>query len=152
MYLTIDWVASFFQFRFLQSIRYLRVTMTKKIELPPDAFLKVCPSRAVLARIGQKWTVLAMVAMKDGPMRFGDIKRRLEGVSQKMLTQTLRAMERDGLVLRNVYDELPLRVEYALSSLAGTLLPLVIDLKAWAENALAAIEASNRAFDREHAE
>lgn len=121
--------------------------MSKKIELPPDAFLKVCPSRAVLSRIGQKWTVLAMVALQAAPMRFGDIRRRLEGISQKMLTQTLRAMERDGLVERNVYDELPLRVEYALSPLAHTLLPLVVALKAWAEDALETIEANNRAFD-----
>ncbi|RQS71970.1 transcriptional regulator [Burkholderia sp. Bp8963] len=124
--------------------------MSKKIELPPDAFLKVCPSRTVLSRIGQKWTVLAMVALQDGPMRFGDIRRRLEGVSQKMLTQTLRAMERDGLIERNVYDELPLRVEYSLSQLAGTLLPLVVALKAWAEEALKTIEANNHAFDRKY--
>ncbi|MBN3786852.1 helix-turn-helix domain-containing protein [Burkholderia sp. Ac-20353] len=124
--------------------------MSKKIELPPDAFLKVCPSRTVLSRIGQKWTVLTMVALQDGPMRFGDIRRRLEGVSQKMLTQTLRAMERDGLIERSVYDELPLRVEYSLSPLADTLLPLVVALKAWAEDALNAIEANNRAFDRKY--
>ncbi|OMG72304.1 winged helix-turn-helix transcriptional regulator [Burkholderia ubonensis] len=124
--------------------------MSKKIELPPDAFLKVCPSRAVLSRIGQKWTVLTMVALQNGPMRFGDIRRRLEGVSQKMLTQTLRAMERDGLIERNVYDELPLRVEYMLSGLALTLLPLVVALKAWAEEALHTIEANNQAFDRKY--
>ncbi|RDU99019.1 winged helix-turn-helix transcriptional regulator [Trinickia dinghuensis] len=124
--------------------------MSKKIELPPDAFLKVCASRAVLSRIGQKWTVLAMVALQDAPMRFGAIRHRLEGVSQKMLTQTLRAMERDRLIVRNVYDELPLRVEYALSPLACTLLPLVVSLKAWAEDALKAIETNNRAFDQKH--
>jgi DNA-binding HxlR family transcriptional regulator len=67
-----------------------------------------------------------------------------------MLTQTLRAMERDGLVERHVYDELPLRVEYALSPLAKTLLPLVVALKAWAEDALEKIEANNRAFDRRY--
>ena len=122
--------------------------MSRKIQLPPDAFLKVCPSRGVLARVGQKWTVLAMVALQDAPMRFGDIRRRLEGVSQKMLTQTLRAMERDGLIERNVYDERPLRVEYALSPLARTLLPLVVALKGWAEDSLKVIEANNRAFDR----
>lgn len=122
--------------------------MSKKIELPPDAFLKVCPSRAVLARVGQKWTVLTMVALQQTPMRFGDIRRRLQGVSQKMLTQTLRAMERDGLIERSLYDERPLRVEYALSPLGRTLLPLVVALKTWAEDALKAIEAHNRDFDR----
>lgn len=133
---------------FPTSIRYLKVTMSKKIMLPPDAFLKVCPSRAVLARIGQKWTVLAMVALQDSSLRFGDILRRLEGVSQKMLTQTLRAMERDGLIERSVYDERPLRVEYGLSPLARTLLPLVVELKEWAERSLKTIETHNRIFDR----
>lgn len=122
--------------------------MPKKIVLPPDAFLKVCPSRAVLARVGQKWTVLVMVALQGDPSRFGDIRRRLEGVSQKMLTQTLRAMERDGLIERCIFDERPLRVEYTLSPLGRSLLPLVSALKAWAEQSLAAVEASNRRFDR----
>ncbi|WP_265535397.1 winged helix-turn-helix transcriptional regulator [Pseudomonas saponiphila] len=122
--------------------------MSKKIELPPDAFLKVCPSRAVLARVGQKWVVLTMVALQATPMRFGDIRRRLQGVSQKMLTQTLRAMERDGLIERSMYDERPLRVEYALSPLGLSLLPLVDALKTWAEDALQTIEAHNRDFDR----
>lgn len=81
-------------------------------------------------------------------MRFGDIRRRLQGVSQKMLTQTLRAMERDGLIERSLYDERPLRVEYALSPLGRTLLPLVVALKTWAEDALKTIEAHNRDFDR----
>jgi len=121
--------------------------MAKRIILTPDAFLKVCPSRIVLARVGQKWTVLTMVALQDSPQRFGDIRRRLEGVSQKMLTQTLRAMERDGLVERCLYDERTVRVEYALSPLGRTLLPLVIALKAWAEHSLHTIETNNRLFD-----
>jgi DNA-binding HxlR family transcriptional regulator len=122
--------------------------MSKKKVLPPDAFLDVCPSRTVLARIGQKWTVLTMVALQGTPLRFGDIRRRLQGVSQKMLTQTLRAMERDGLIEREVYDERPLRVEYALTPLARTLLPLIVSLKQWAERSLKTIETHNRAFDR----
>ncbi len=122
--------------------------MSRKILLPPDAFLKVCPSRNVLTRVGQKWTVLAMVALQGAPMRFGDIRRRLEGISQKMLTQTLRAMERDGLIERSVYDEKPLRVEYTLSPLARGLLPIVLALKQWAEDSLSVIESNNRAYDR----
>ena len=125
--------------------------MSKKIMLPPDAFLKVCPSRIVLARVGQKWTVLSMVALREQPLRFGDIRRRLDGVSQKMLTQTLRVMERDGLIERSVYDERPLRVEYGLTPLAMTLLPLVSELKEWAEGSLKTIEANNRAYDRKFA-
>src|SRR5579875_421751 len=105
--------------------------MAKKVLLPPDAFLQVCGSRAVLTRVGQKWTVLAMAAMASTPRRFGDLRRRLDGISQKMLTQTLRAMERDGLVLRKLHDGRPLRVEYALSPLGRSLLPIVLKLKRW---------------------
>ena len=122
--------------------------MAQKIVLPPDAFLQVCPSRSVLLRIGQKWTVLAMVALQSSPRRFGDLRRRLEGISQKMLTQTLRAMERDGLIIRQLHDERPVRVEYELAPLGHCLLPIVLALKAWAEEQLHTIEANNRAYDK----
>jgi DNA-binding HxlR family transcriptional regulator len=116
--------------------------------LPPDAFLKICPSRDILARVGQKWTILVMVALRDQPLRFGDIRRQIQGVSDKMLTQTLRAMERDGLVHRTVFDERLTRVEYALSPLARSVLPIVAELKKWAEYSLERIEASTHTFDR----
>jgi len=122
--------------------------MAKKVLLPPDAFLQVCPSRAVLARVGQKWTVLAMAALQSEPRHFGDLRRRLEGVSQKMLTQTLRAMERDGIVQRELHDGRPPRVEYTLSPLGRSLLPIVLRLKLWAEESLPIIETNNRSFDQ----
>lgn len=122
--------------------------MLRHSHFSPDAFLKVCPSRDVLARIGQKWTILAMVALGDKPLRFTDIRRRLQGVSDKMLTQTLRAMERDGLVQRNVPDARLTRVEYALSPLARSVLPVVVQLKQWAEYSVERIEASIHTFDR----
>ncbi|MFN3945278.1 MAG: winged helix-turn-helix transcriptional regulator [Allosphingosinicella sp.] len=99
----------------------------------PDAFLKACPSRALLARIAEKWTLLVLVALEHGPVRFGTLRRQIEGVSQKMLTQTLRALESDGLVSRRLYDEMPLRVEYALTLRGRSLLPLAASLKHWAE-------------------
>jgi DNA-binding HxlR family transcriptional regulator len=102
-------------------------------DIAPDAFLKACPSRTVLARIGEKWSALAIVALADGPMRFGALRRRLEGVSQKMLTQTLRGLEQDRLITRTLYDEMPLRVEYRLTPPGETLVPLLQALKAWAE-------------------
>lgn len=121
--------------------------MLRNSDSLPDAFSKICPSRSVLARLGQKWTILAMVALRDRPLRFGAIRRRMEGVSDRMLTQTLRAMERDGLVLRTVYDERMTRVEYELSPLARSVLPILIDLKDWAEHSLENIEACIGAFD-----
>ena len=108
-------------------------TAVAPIAVAPDAFLKACPSRALLARTAEKWTLLVLVALKDGPTRFGALRRRVEGVSQKMLTQTLRALERDGLVTRHLYDEMPLRVEYALTARGRELLPLADELKRWAE-------------------
>lgn len=106
---------------------------TPAFDVAPDAFLKACPSRALLARIAEKWALLVLVALEEGPTRFGALRRRIEGVSQKMLTQTLRALERDGLVTRHLHDEMPLRVEYALTDRGHELLPLAAQLKHWAE-------------------
>jgi DNA-binding HxlR family transcriptional regulator len=114
----------------------------------PDAFVRICPSRAVLARVGEKWASLALVALAGGPVRFGDLRRRLEGVSQTVLSRTLRHLERDGLVSRDAYDERLPRVEYALTERGRSLLPWVVGLKAWAEANLKDIERSNAAFDR----
>ncbi|MEL6465637.1 MAG: helix-turn-helix domain-containing protein [Pseudomonadota bacterium] len=102
-------------------------------EVEPDAFLKVCPSRDLFVRLAEKWTMLAIVALEDEPVRFGALRRRLEGVTQKMLTQTLRKLERDRLVQRKMYDEMPLRVEYSLTARGRSLLPIIASLKAWSE-------------------
>lgn len=102
----------------------------------------------MLARIGAKWAMLAVVSLADsGPTRFGALRRRLEGVSQKMLTVTLRQLERDGLVARTLYDEMPLRVEYSLTHLGVSLVPLARELKAWAERNLHTVEHSNASYD-----
>ncbi|WP_105505734.1 helix-turn-helix domain-containing protein [Paraburkholderia sp. BL21I4N1] len=123
--------------------------MLRNRDAHPNAFSPSCPSRSILARIGQKWTMLAIVALREEPLRFGDIRRRIHGVSDKMLTQTLRAMERDGLVQRHAYDQRQQRVEYGLSPLAQSVLPIVTELKQWAERSSEIIESSNQAFDRE---
>ncbi|MEM9795411.1 MAG: helix-turn-helix domain-containing protein [Pseudomonadota bacterium] len=99
----------------------------------PDAFRLACPSRDLFIRLAEKWTLLAIPALADGPLRFGALRRRLEGVTQKMLTQTLRKLEADGLVDRALYDEMPLRVEYSLTPKGRALLPHVAALKLWAE-------------------
>lgn len=121
--------------------------MAPDMPADPDAFVAICPSRAVIARIGEKWTLLVVVALAGGSRRFGHLRRTIEGISQKMLTQTLRNLERDGLVTRRLYDEMPLRVEYALTDLGRDLLPLARRIKAWAEAHLPAIEGHNRAYD-----
>lgn len=91
-----------------------------------------CPTRALLDRIGDRWTVLVIGTLHDGPRRFSEIARAVDGVSQKMLTQTLRALERDGMVTRTVYPEIPPRVEYALTDLGRSLREPLRNLELWA--------------------
>jgi len=83
--------------------------------------------------------MLALTSLMDGPMRFGALRRQIEGVSQKMLTKTLRNLEQDGLITRTVYDEMPLRVEYNLTPLGQELAPLIASIKGWAEHNMAKI-------------
>lgn len=116
--------------------------MSDAVSVEPDAFLAACPSREVLARIGEKWSALTLVALSSGAMRFGQLRRRVDGISQKMLSQTLRHLESDGLVTRWVFDERPLRVEYRLTASSEDLVPLLRDLKRWAESHLQQIQQS----------
>jgi DNA-binding HxlR family transcriptional regulator len=112
-----------------------------------DAYLKDCPSRAVLALLSDKWTMLTCCALGPGPMRFGELRRRLEGISQKVLTGTLRDMERAGLVRRDVYPTTPPSVEYTLTELGHTLGGPVAAIKDWAESHLPEVARSQRAYD-----
>ena len=113
-----------------------------------DAFLAECPSRQLLDRISDKWVTLVLVALEGGPQRFSAMARQLAGVSQKMLTQTLRTLERDGLVTRTVTPSVPVRVDYALTDLGRSLLPAIAALKGWAEAHMPEVQRSQRAFDR----
>ena len=114
----------------------------------PDALIAQCPSRGLIARLGEKWAMLVMVILLAGPIRFGALRRRIEGISQKMLTQALRALERDGLVERTVVSTRPLAVEYRLTALGTDLAPLALQLKLWAETRLHEIEEANTRYDR----
>lgn len=116
-----------------------------------DAFLTACPSRQVLARISDKWVTLILVALAGGPRRYSDLGRTIAGVSQKMLTQTLRTLERDGLVTRTVLASVPARVDYQLTPLGESLMPAVNAIKTWAEEHITQIEASRTAYDQKAA-
>ncbi|HZO63650.1 MAG TPA: helix-turn-helix domain-containing protein [Kribbellaceae bacterium] len=98
-----------------------------------DAFLATCPSRQLVDRISDKWVTLVLPALADGPQRYSDLARRIAGVSQKMLTQTLRSLERDGLVTRQVTPSVPVRVDYELTPLGHDLMQLLSAIKHWAE-------------------
>ncbi|MCB5178962.1 winged helix-turn-helix transcriptional regulator [Streptomyces antimicrobicus] len=101
-----------------------------------DAFLKECPTSQLLARISDKWVGLIVSALHeadDATLRYSELGRRIPGVSQKMLTQTLRSLERDGLVSRAVTPTVPLRVDYRLTPLGADLACLLSSVKLWAE-------------------
>lgn len=100
-----------------------------------------------LARIGDKWTVLVVELLRDGPIRFSEIRRTISGISQRMLTLTLRELERDGLVTRTVYPTIPPRVEYELTSLGRTLYEPLAGVAAWVRKNRPTIEAARKAFD-----
>jgi DNA-binding HxlR family transcriptional regulator len=112
-----------------------------------DAFLAACPSRQVLDRISDKWVTLALVALAGGALRYSDLCRAIAGVSQKMLTQTLRTLERDGLVVRTMTPAVPVRVSYALTPLGESLMPTLQAIKTWAETHIGEIHASRAAYD-----
>jgi len=102
----------------------------------------------ILARVGDKWTVLVVMLLGAGPRRFNDIKRQVDGISQRMLTLTLRGLERDGMVRRTVTPSIPPRVDYELTPLGGSLLDPVRGLGAWAQANIETIEAARAAFDK----
>ncbi len=103
--------------------------------------------RDVLHRVGDKWSVLVVSMLGDGAMRFSELRRAIEGVSQRMLTLTLRGLERDGLVERTVFPEIPPRVEYELTRLGKTLLEPIQGLAEWAENHRTSIQDARTRFD-----
>jgi DNA-binding HxlR family transcriptional regulator len=106
-----------------------------------------CPSRQVLDRIGDRWSVLVVGTLGEGTLRHGAIAARIGGITPKMLTQTLRGLERDGLVSRTVHAEVPPRVEYALTGLGRSLLDLARALDDWAETHIEQVDAARRAYD-----
>jgi DNA-binding HxlR family transcriptional regulator len=106
---------------------------------------------SILAHVGDKWTVLIVVLLGDGPKRFNEIKRMVGGISQRMLTFTLRGLERDGLVTRTVFPTTPQRVEYELTKLGSTLWEAVEPLSSWARAHLSEILTSREQFDEKDA-
>ena len=114
----------------------------------PNVYDESCPTRRMLDLIADKWTALIIGLLADGPHRFAALHRQIAGISEKMLTQTLRSLERDGLVQRTVFAEVPPRVEYALTPLGQTLCEPLAALRAWVEAHSAAITAAQQAYDR----
>lgn len=112
-----------------------------------DSFLVTCTSRQLLSRLADKWVTLVLCALMDGTARHSALARRITGVSQKMLTQTLRNLERDGLITRTVTPTVPLTVEYELTTLGTSLVGVFLQLKNWADENMDDVARAREMFD-----
>jgi DNA-binding HxlR family transcriptional regulator len=114
-----------------------------------EAYMHDCPAVALLSTISNRWVSLTMCTLGShgSAMRYSHVSREIPGVSQKMLTQTLRTLERDGLISRTVTADVPVRVSYALTPLGESLMPAVTAIKMWAEEHITDIAASRAAYD-----
>ncbi|KUL41812.1 MULTISPECIES: winged helix-turn-helix transcriptional regulator [Actinoplanes] len=117
-----------------------------------EAFLRVCKPRVVLEMFTSKWTALVMGALLDGPRRFSELRRALDGITQKMLSQTLRTLERDGLVTRTVFPTVPPRVDYELTALGRSATGILEAIGAWAGEHADAVIAARTTYDARAAE
>ena len=106
-----------------------------------------CPTRQILDRVGDKWAVLILLLLRGEPMRFNQLRRAIEGISQKMLSQVLKSLERDGLVKRRAIATVPVTVEYSITPLGKTLAAAVDPLRDWAETNLKEVLAAQRRYD-----
>jgi DNA-binding HxlR family transcriptional regulator len=115
-----------------------------------DAFLKACPTNQLLDRISDKWVSLVVSALAPGPLRYSDLSRKIAGVSPKMLTQTLRSLERDGLLSRTVTPSVPVRVDYELTELGRSLSLLLGAVKEWAETHIEEVREAREQYDTDN--
>jgi DNA-binding HxlR family transcriptional regulator len=112
-----------------------------------NVLVSTCPSRTSLARIANKWTAMVVIALADRRLRFGELRTVVDGISGKVLTDTLRDLERDGLVERRAYAEVPPRVEYELTALGRTLHEPLLALSRWAEEYIAEVLVARESYD-----
>lgn len=115
-----------------------------------DAFLRECPTNQLLGRLSDKWVSLVVAALATGPMRYSDLGRKIAGVSPKMLTQTLRTLERDGIISRTVTPSVPVRVDYELTPLGADLAALLTAVKDWAETHFEEVRAARERYDAQN--
>ena len=114
---------------------------------PYDVFDDRCPTRMMLDRLADKWALLVLDRLDGGPVRFNRLRRDVRGISQKVLSQTLKRLERDGLVNRTVHPTVPVSVEYALTPLGRTLTETVAAFAHWAERNMDAVLTAQAAYD-----
>ncbi len=120
--------------------------------MKPDVYAANCPTRQILDRVGDKWAVLILLLLREEPMRFNQLRRTIEGISQKMLSQVLKSLERDGLISRHAIATVPVTVEYSITPLGLTLAAAVDPLRDWAEQNLKDVLAAQRRYDAQQKE
>lgn len=121
---------------------------SREAGLRGDVFAANCPTRRLLDRIADKWSVLILMTLAREPMRFSALRRRIEGVSQKMLSQTLRTLERDGLISRSVAPTVPVSVTYAITPLGSDLVAVLGGMIDWAETRMGEVARAQSVYDR----
>ena len=117
-----------------------------------NVMVATCPSRTSLARIANKWTAMIVIALSGGPLRFGELRQAVDGISGKVLADTLRDLERDGIVDRTAYDQMPPRVEYQLTALGRTLHEPLAALGRWAEKHIEDVMSARDSYDNQPAQ
>ncbi|MGG7446165.1 winged helix-turn-helix transcriptional regulator [Kosakonia oryzendophytica] len=122
-----------------------------KPSIPYDIYDNRCPTRDMLSRLADKWALLVLARLENGPMRFNGLKRDIRLITQKVLTQTLRKLERDGIIAREVFYTVPVSVEYSLTPLGRTLTETVSVLAHWVEHNMDAVLAAQVAYDEANA-
>ena len=121
-----------------------RFIMAKKEK---NSIIEICPVRNVVARFGNKWALLVIIILdENGPIRFNQLRKQIPDISTKVLSNTLRILEADGLVKRTVFPEVPVRVEYELTETGRTLVPIVLLLTEWAKNNMKSIMTHRKKF------
>lgn len=114
-----------------------------------DVYAKNCPTRMLLDHIADKWTALVLWKIADGPVRFNQLRRDVEGISTKVLSQTLKRLGRDGLITREVFATVPVTVEYSITPLGQTLSDKISIIAEWAETNIEAVLAAQERFDKD---
>ena len=112
-----------------------------------DPYAADCPSRQLVDRIGDRWTVLVIGVLSEGPARNSELAARVGGISPKMLSQTLRGLERDGLITREAHSTVPPRVEYALTASGASLQPVLMAVEQWARDHAGSVLSAQAAYD-----
>jgi DNA-binding HxlR family transcriptional regulator len=130
--------------------RYLLVTALWPRKMKWNPYAANCPTRQLLDRISDKWVVLVLSLLRDGPKRFSVLKREIDGISQKMLSQTLRALEQDGMLTRRAYPTVPVTVEYELTTLGRSLNVAMEPVVEWAKANMNRVMKARESFGNKH--